>query len=148
MARKILAVILGYVVIFVSIFVLFTALYLVLGANGAFKPGSYRPSFTWLALSTPLAFVAALVGGYVCAVVARGGRAPLALAALVLVLGFLFAVPALTAKAADDVRPGNLSNMEAMQKAKEPAGVALANPLLGAAGVLVGGWLRRRRAKG
>ena len=144
MARKILAVILGYVVIFVCIFVLFTALYLVMGANGAFKPGSYQPSFTWLALSTPLAFAAAVVGGYVCAAIARGGRAPLALAALVLVIGFISAVPVLTAKAADDVRPGNLSNMEAMMKAKEPAGVALTNPLLGAAGVLVGGWLRRR----
>ena len=144
MGRKILAVIVGYVLMFVCIFVLFTALYLVMGVNGAFKPGSYEPSVLWLTLSTPLAFAAAVVGGYVCAVLARGGRAPLALAVLVLVIGFLSAVPVLTAKATDDVRPGDLSNMEAMMKAKEPAGVALTNPLLGAAGVLVGGWLRRR----
>jgi hypothetical protein len=44
MMRSILSVIAGYVVIFLLIFVLFTALYLVLGANASFKPGSYQPS--------------------------------------------------------------------------------------------------------
>jgi small-conductance mechanosensitive channel len=146
MARKILSVILGYVVMFVFIFVLFTVLYLLLGSNGSFKPGLYQPSLLWLALSTPLAFVAAVGGGYVCAALARGGRAPLALAALVLVLGILSAVPVFMSPQTDAVRTSDVTNTEAMMKAKEPAGVALTNPLLGAAGVLVGAWFRRRRA--
>jgi hypothetical protein len=146
MLRSILAVIAGYVAIFLLIFVLFTALYLLLGANASFKPGSYQPSSLWLALSTPLAFVAAGVGGYLCAALARGGRAPLALAALVLVLGVIFAVPVLLAPDTNADRTSDVSNMEAMQKAKEPTSVALTNPLLGAAGVLVGGRLRRKRA--
>ncbi|MFL6208374.1 MAG: hypothetical protein ACJ74W_05960 [Pyrinomonadaceae bacterium] len=148
MARSILAVIVGYVVMFLFIFVLFTGLYLLLGANASFKPGSYRPSILWLALSTPLAFGAAIIGGYVCAALARGGRAPLALAVLVLVLGVICAVPVLMAPDANAVRTSDVSNMEAMQKANEPTGVALTNPLLGAAGVLVGSWLRRKRAAG
>ncbi|MFL6227845.1 MAG: hypothetical protein ACJ741_03595 [Pyrinomonadaceae bacterium] len=145
MARSILAVIVGYLVVFLFIFVLFTGLYLTLGSNASFKPGSYQPSVLWLVLSTLLALVAAIVGGYVCAVLARGGRAPLALAALVLVLGIIFAVPVLMAPETNAARTSELTNMEAMMQAKEPAGVALANPLLGAAGVLVGGRLRRRR---
>jgi uncharacterized membrane protein len=146
MIRSILAVIAGYVAIFLFIFVLFTALYLLLGANASFKPGSYQPSILWLALSTPLAFVAAVIGGYLCAKLARGGRAALALAALVFVLGVIFAVPMLMAPDTNAVRTSDVSNIEAMQKAKEPASVALTNPLLGAAGVLVGGRLRRKRA--
>jgi hypothetical protein len=146
MIRSILSVVAGYVVIFLFIFVLFTGLYLVLGANASFKPGSYQPSVLWLALSTPLAFVAAIIGGYVCASLARGGRAPLALAALVFVIGFLSAIPVLKARDTDEVRTSEVSNMEAMMKAKEPAGVALTNPLIGAAGALLGGRLRRRRA--
>jgi hypothetical protein len=148
MIRSILAVIAGYVAIFLFIFVLFTALYLLLGANASFKPGSYQPSILWLALSTPLAFVAAVGGGYLCAALARGGRAPLALAALVFVIGVISAVPMLMATDTNAVRTSDVSNLEAMMKAKEPAGVALTNPLLGAAGVLVGGWLRRKRAAG
>jgi hypothetical protein len=54
----------------------------------------------------------------------------------------------LTARDTNAARTSDVSNMEAMQKAKEPAGVALTNPLLGAAGVLVGGRLRRKRAAG
>ncbi|MDT7604525.1 MAG: hypothetical protein QOF61_2522 [Acidobacteriota bacterium] len=146
MIRSILAVIAGYVAIFVFIFVLFTALYLVLGANASFKPGSYQPSILWLALSTPLALVAAVIGGYLCAALVRGERVPLALAALVFVLGVIFAVPMLMESDTNAVRTSDVSNIEAMQKAKEPASVALTNPFLGAAGVLVGAWLRRRRA--
>jgi hypothetical protein len=148
MVRSILSVIVGYVALFLLIFVLFTALYMVLGSNGSFKPGSYQPSILWLALSTPLAFVAAIIAGYVCAALARGGRAPLALAALVFVLGIIFAVPVLTSPETNVARTSDVSNMEAMMKAKEPAGVALTNPLLGAVGVLVGGRLRRKRAAG
>jgi hypothetical protein len=145
MLRSILAVVAGYVAIFLLIFVLFTGLYLLLGTNASFKPGLYQPSSLWLVLSTPLALVAAGVGGYLCAALARGGRAPLALAALVLVLGAIFAVPMLMEPDMNAVRTSDVSNMEAMQKAKEPASVALTNPLLGAAGVLVGGRLRRKR---
>ena len=145
MIRSILAVIAGYVAIFLFIFVLFTALYFLLGANASFKPGSYQPSILWLALSTPLAFVAAGIGGYLCAALSRGKRVPLALAALVLVLGVIFAVPMLMEPDMNAVRASDVSNIEAMQKAKEPASVALTNPFLGAAGVLVGGRLRRKR---
>ncbi|HVG30380.1 MAG TPA: hypothetical protein VM864_11810 [Pyrinomonadaceae bacterium] len=150
MARSILAVIAGYVVFALSLFLAFTALYLLLGADASFKPSSYEPSILWLALTTLLGFVASVVGGYACAALARGGRAPLALAALVLVVGLIFAflVPKRSEGGADAVRAGNVPNMEAMQKAIQPKWSALLNPFLGAAGVLVGGRLRRKPANG
>ena len=39
MARTVIAVIVSYVLMFVLVFIAFTCLYLVLGADGAFKPG-------------------------------------------------------------------------------------------------------------
>ena len=145
MARSILAVVAGYATLALVIFVTFTALYLVLGADRSFAPGSYDASTLWVMLSFPLGVLASVVAGYVCAGIARGGRAPQVLAGVVLVLGLLFAVPVLLA--ADKVLParaGDVPNMEAMQQARQPKWVALVNPFIGAVGVLVGAGLRRK----
>src|SRR5919112_127778 len=120
MARSILAVVVGYATLALGIFVSFTLLYLVLGADRSFAPGSYDASTLWVLTSFPLGVAASVAAGYVCAALARGGRAPLALAVVVLALGLLFAIPVL--RAADDVLParaGDVSNMEAMQHARQ-----------------------------
>lgn len=146
MLRSVLAVIAGYVAIFVLIFLAFTCAYQVLGADGAFKPGSFQSSNRWLAIAFVVNFIVAIIGGLICAIVAKGGKAPLALAILVFVLGFLFAIPSLIA--ANDttnmVRTGDVPMFEAIQKTKQPAWVPLLFPFVGAAGVLVGGKLKRR----
>ena len=147
MARSILAVVAGYATLALLIFVSFTLLYLVLGADRSFEPGSYDASTLWVLTSFPLGVAASVAAGYVCAALARGGRAPLVLAGVVLVLGLLFAIPVL--RAADNVMParaGDVPNMEAMQQARQPSWVALVNPFIGAVGVLVGAGLRRRTA--
>ena len=92
MLRTVLAVIAGYLVMFVCVFVSFTAAYLLMGADGAFLPGSYEVSLTWLAASFVLGLLAALVGGIVCAKIAPAGRAPDVLAVLVLVLALASAL--------------------------------------------------------
>ena len=43
----------------------------------------------------------------------------------------------------DEVRGSEVGNLEAMTKAKQPAWTALLNPLIGVAGTLVGGRLKR-----
>ena len=148
MARSILAVVAGYATLALVIFVTFTALYLVLGAERSFAPGSYDASTLWVAASFPLGVAASVAAGFVCASIARGRRAPQVLAGVVLILGLLFAVPVLRAASAPSpVRTGDVSNMEAMQAARQPRWVALANPFVGAVGVLVGAGLRRRRRR-
>ena len=146
MVRKIVGVVVGYVVMALLIFATFSAAYLVMGADAAFKPGTYEVSGLWLIVSFVLSLVAAAVGGYVCALISRSRKAPLALAGLVLILGILVAIPILTA-GADRFkvpREGNVSNMEAMQKAQQPGWVALLNPLIGAAGIIIGARLRQK----
>jgi hypothetical protein len=137
--RQILAVIVGYVVMFVIVFTTFSAAYFALGADRAFKPGTYDVSVLWIGLATLLGLLAAAVGGAVCGKLAKGGRAHYGLAALVLVLGLLqagaqFAAP----KPNPGPRGPDVSNVEAMTKAQPPMWAALVNPVIGVIGVLLG----------
>ncbi len=130
---------------FVLIFLAFTAEYMLLGANHAFRTGSYESSHRWIVIAFVVNFVVAIIGGFICAVIAKGGKAPLALAIVVFVLGLLLAIPSLMVEKANAVRPGgDIPMFEAMQKAKEPRWVPFTFPIIGVIGVLVGGKLKRR----
>ncbi len=143
------AVIVGYMVMFAVVFVTFSIAFLMMGTNGAFAEGSYDVTVLWLVVSFVLGLIAAVAGGFVCAAVAKGSKAPLALAGLVLVLGLLMALPVLTAS--DDgqplIREADVSTFDAMQQAKQPPWVALANPFVAVIGVLLGAKLRSGRGR-
>lgn len=147
MARKILGVIAGYIAMAAFVFILFTLLYLILGTEGAFVPGSYRVSGTWLVLSIVLSFIAAVTGGYICTVIAKNRKTVFILAGIVFVLGLILAIPSLGeyGEAVDMTRNSSLSNMEAMQNAKQPDAVLLLNPVIGALGVLLGARLWKEK---
>jgi hypothetical protein len=145
MLRATGAVVLGYIVMFVLVFCLLTGLWLVLGADGALRPGFYRISSAWLAAMVIVSIIAAVAGGWVCAATAaRGSKAPRVLAGLVIVLGLLLAIPALTGERAEPrTRSGEVSMFEAMANVEEPAWISLANPFIGAIGTLIGARLKR-----
>lgn len=143
MLRTIFGVILGYVTMAVLVFVTFTAIYLAIGAEKAFEPGSYNPSVLWIAIMFAVGLTAAIAGGYVSAMIARNMKSPMLLAALVLVLGTLLAIPALQPQEGEPkARGGDVSNFDAMQQARTPGWVALLNPVVGVAGVVLGARLR------
>ena len=145
MGRAIVSVVVGYVVMFAAIFLLFSGLYLLLGQTLSFRPDSYEPSALWTAVSFALGIVAAVLGGHVCARLARTATPPKVLAGVVLVIGLLSAVPVLMAAATPaEARTGAAGNLDAMMKAKQPTWVALANPFVGFVGVLLGARLRRK----
>ena len=146
MARSIIAVIASYILMFVLTFITFSCMYMVLRADGSFKPGTFESSNLWMGTAFVASFVIAVIAGFVCAAIARGGKAPLVLAIVVFVLGLLLAVPSLVAKRTNAglVRVGDVPMMEAMQKAQEPDWAPFALPFIGAAGVLIGGKLKRR----
>jgi hypothetical protein len=145
MLRFIGGVVVGYVVMAVCVIVTFTGVYLLLGADGAFQPGSYDVTLSWVVASFVLGIAAALLGGWVCFRIARNRNAVLTLAGIVVVLGLLVAIPALASEdTRPNVRPGDVASFEAMQQARQPAWIALVNPLVGAAGILIGGGWRRR----
>jgi hypothetical protein len=146
MLRPYLAVFLGYVSLVVVMIVASAGAYTLMGAEGAFKPGSYEPSGLWLTVMFVFGFVAALVGGLVCGNLARSATPSLVLVGLVLVLGLIMAIPVVTAK--DDgptVRAGDVDNVEALRNARQPGWVALTNPFLGALGVFIGSRFGRPR---
>lgn len=146
MGRIIGAVVVGYLVMALLIFVTFTGAYLAMGPDRAFMPFSYNPTTLWLATSFSLGLLSAVVGGVVCAAIAKSGKAPSILAGVVLVLGLLMAIPTITA-APDKklkVRDATVSNIDAMMNAVQPTWVILLNPFLGAAGTLLGASFKRR----
>jgi len=148
MARAILSVVLGYVAMAVAVFATFSAAYLALGPDGSFKPGTYDVSALWLVVSIVLSFAAAVVGGRVCAAVARTLTPPKVLAGIVLVLGLVLAVPAMMREGGEPLpRPASVGNVEAMQNAVQPLWITLLNPLIGAAGVMAGARRRKDRSR-
>ena len=145
MARSIVAVIVSYISMFVLVSLALTAEYMLFGVNHAFKPGSFVASNRWIAIGFAINFVVAIIGGFICAAIAKGGKAPLALAIVVFVLGLLFAIPALMVPHTGAVRPSaDIPMFEAMQKAEEPRWVPFTFPIVGVVGVLIGGKLRKR----
>jgi hypothetical protein len=145
MLRSVLAVIVALILLVILQVASFMSMYGLMGADWSFKPASYQASTRWNVMQFPVIFVTALIAGLICAAIARGGKAPLALAAVVLVLGFLLAVLSITLRPADthEVRAGNVSNTEAMNKARRPTWVVFLGPVVAAFGVVVGGKLRR-----
>ena len=147
MARAIIGVIVGYVIMFILNFLGFVTLYAVIGPDQAFEPGLFLASNKWIAISFVIIFITGIIAGLICAAIAKGGKAPLALAIVVIVLGLLLAIPAMMKAQANAklVRAGNVPQMEAAQKAYWPTWTPFTFPIISAIGVLVGGKLKRRR---
>lgn len=145
MARSIIGVIVGYVAMFVLVFITFTVVFLLMGTEWSFKPNSFEASTAWVVMSLVANFIIGVIGGLICALIAKGGKAPVILAIVVFALGLLLAIPALMAhkQNAGEVRTGNVSQTEAMTKAIEPVWVPFTFPIIGAVGVLLGGKLKR-----
>lgn len=146
MGRAILAVVVSYIAMFVIAFAAFTCAYLIVGQDVAFKPGIYEASSAWIGIAFAINFIDAIIGGFLCVLIAKGGKAPLALVVVAIVLGLLVAFGD-TKKGrtnAGSVRAGNTPQLEAIQKAYWPVWVPFAFPFTGAIGVLIGGKLKRR----
>lgn len=147
MIREIGAVLVAYICMAVFIFATLSVAYMALGSEGAFLPGSYDVSMSWILITTLLGLIAAGLGGLVCAIIALKAVTPKALAGAVLVLGLLMAIPVLTADDSEKktVRAGAVAMSEAMTDAQQPIWVAFLNPLVGAVGVLGGARLKRKK---
>jgi hypothetical protein len=144
MGRSILAVVLSYIVLFIVLFCVLTVAYLAMGPDGAFRPGSFRPSMVWSVIEIVVGLGAAVLAGWICIAIARRQGAVTALVVVILVIGALSAIPVfMAAGAPEGVREGGLSNMQAMMQARQPVWMAIVNPVIGAVGVLLGSRLKR-----
>lgn len=146
MARTAIGVIVGYLVMFALQFAAFITIYTVMGADWSFKPRSYHASTRWTLMQFTVILVTAAVAGLICALIAKGSKAPLVLAIVILVIGFTLGALHIATQPADtgEVRGRNVPNIEAMTKARHPAWVIFLGPVIGAVGAVVGGKLKRR----
>lgn len=141
--RNVGGAVLGWVVMAGAVILLYSGLWMVLGAEGAFQPGSWEVSGIWLSGSILIGLLAAVIGGLVCTWVAADDRGLLMLMVLVLVLGAylaLFDVPP-----AESIRPPEVGMAEAMNSSQQPGWLAWLNPVLGVVGAFAGSRLVRNR---
>jgi hypothetical protein len=143
MLRSILGGIVGYIALFVFIFATFSILYIAIGTERAFEPGSYKVSMLWIGASTVLGLIGAVVGGYVAALVGKGSGGVMALTIIILLMGIVTILMVMGSSAADAVRAADVANLEAMGKAQTPLWVAILNPVIGIIGAQIGGRLRK-----
>ncbi len=145
MMRSLGGVVLGYLMMAAFVILSLFFAYRMMGADLVFRPGVFDVSGLWILTSMVLGLIAAVLGGYVCASVARNMGAPKMLAVVVIVLGVALALPAVTGDAPTLPREATVASSEAMQSARQPAWLALLNPLIGAVGVLWGARLKGAR---
>jgi hypothetical protein len=139
MGRSIAAVVLGYLTMFVVVFMTLTVSFLALGVERVFLPATYAVTPLWLAVMAVFSILAAIAGGRICAVIGRKKGAVTGLLIVVFVLGSLNAIPALMANGTSAARSGDVPNVQAMMNAREPVWFALLLVVIGVAGVWAGG---------
>lgn len=148
--RIIGGVLVGFFVINLLVVAGFSVIWFGLGQDFTHYPGTAdaRPLFSILTII--LGFAGAIIGGFLTAVIGKSPKqtAMIILAALVLVLGMTYAGMNLVKEVEplpDGAEISDVPMAEWEKYAKEPNWVAFINPLFGAAGVLLGGRLGKRR---
>lgn len=140
--RNVGGAVLGWVVMFACVAGLMALLWGVLGEDGSFRPGSWEVTQAWSLGSVAIGLSAAVAGGFVCGRVAGDDRGVTMLVVLVVILGVVNALS--QAPVADAARSEGVAMMDAAASARQPGWLSWLNPVLGAAGALLGARLARR----
>ena len=150
--RAIAGVIVGYIVMVIGVFVTLSLAWWVLKADGAFlEAPSWEPSMTWTVTSLVLGLVVAIIGGFVCVLIAvNGSKAPIALAILIVVMGAVSAGMQLVKSDGEEPPPrtAEITMFQAMQYTQAPMLSLIGNPIVGAVGALIGARLRGGKDQG
>ncbi len=151
MIRTLAGTVAGYILMALLGTVAFSLLWLALGAEFAFENGTLEVTPGWILFSLPLNFLVALFGGWMAVHVGRSAVASGVLCALVLAFGALslgleMRTPPLSPERQMEIlsqaESGKVGNLAVGPFARRPTWFALALPLLGGVGALVGGRFR------
>jgi peptidoglycan/LPS O-acetylase OafA/YrhL len=142
MLRSIVGMVVGYVVLSLFFLVIFTGAYFGLGIERIFQPDSYEVSTVWLWFSVVISLGGSILAGLVCAAISKSKRTCELFAALILIILIIFCIPKLR-DPTPHVRAGDVSFMDAMQLTQMPIWMHMLNPVLGAAGVLLGARMKK-----
>jgi hypothetical protein len=138
MLKSIVGVIVGYIVMAIFAFAVFTCAYLGLGVDRVFEPDSYAVSTMWIAIMVAVALIGGILGGLTCAAISKSKGACTAFAVIVFALGIIVAIPAMMKEHSSEARSGDVPNLKAMSMAQNPTWLLLLNPVISAAGVMLG----------
>lgn len=147
MARMILGVVAGYLIMVVVAIGGIGVAWILIGAEGAFQEGSVVASTTWSLVNLVFGFVAALIGGVAAVAIGKHANTARALAGLVLVLGLILAIAALGEQPEplpEGKTVAELTFTEAGDVAMSPNWYNFVIPLVGVIGVTIGGGLRAK----
>lgn len=144
--RNVLAALAGYVTLFALLFVSFSAVWWILGADGSFQAGSWEVSGAWILASIVLGLLVAIVGGMVCAKLQANRHGVHVLIGIIVGMTLVSALGAGDAVATGP-RPADVSMMDAMSSAQQPSWIVWLNPFLGIFGVILGARLASRAAR-
>ena len=142
MLRSILAVVVSYIAMAVLVMVLFTGLWLAMGPDRLLEPGTWKGNMILSIAAPAITASVGLFGGWLCAKIGRppsAHRPVLALAALVFVLGMTMAYFTLQKPEPTGPREPGMTVAQIMEKGRQPAWVAISNPIIGAIAVLCAG---------
>lgn len=146
MGRLILGIVAGYLVMTIWIMATVSLAWKLVGSDFAFQPGTTKVTVGWLAINIPLSFIGAYLGGSFAQRLGkdRGQAAVGGFAILVVVFGLVTAFIALFGGEPGEIteRAGELTMAEASAAAVHPMWYNFVIPIVGAAGILLGG--RRR----
>jgi len=147
MFRAIIAVVVSYLIMFVLDFIAFACAFLIVGPDVVFKPGIYEASLPWIGFAFVIQFVISIIGGLLCALIAKGGKAPFALAVVAIVLGIGVSLADMNKGKANAglVRTGATPQLETIQKAYWPVWVPFTFPFTSAVAILIGAKMKRQK---
>lgn len=139
MIKAILGIVLGYLAFTLFFFAVFTGLYLVLGAERVFQPGTFQISTLWLGLALTGSLCAGLLGGYVCRALSHSLRVCRVFAIIVFLLSIIMCLPVILADQTPRPRAATpLAAMAAMQQGQAPIWMHFLSAFLSAGGVMLG----------
>lgn len=144
MLRAIAAVIVGYIVMAALTMLLFSILFLALGVERTFEPGTYNATMAWNVSALAISVLNAIAGGFVCRKIAKSGTPPIVLAVLIFGLGLMVGIQNLS-KPDPGPRGADVSVIEAASKTKQPNWYGMTIPFVGAVGVMIGAALAQRK---
>jgi uncharacterized membrane protein len=146
MLKSILGVIVGYIVMAIFSFAAFSCAYIALGADRVFEAGSYDISTIWMVIMIVLSLVGGILGGLICIAISKSKKACVTFAVLVLAFGLIAAVMTKMKDHPDTSRTGDVPMFLAISLAQTPAWLCFVNPVLGAAGVMLGARMKKTPA--
>ena len=144
MLRIIAGIIVGFIVMVILVMATFGITIAALGIEKTVQPGSYWTTNTFNIIVLIGGFIAAIIGGLVCGMIARNSMAAFALVAILLATGIGSVIadmnrpdpPARTA-------PATLEDIS--RYGKEPMWFAFSKIVFGAVGVLIGSSMVKKR---